>query len=995
MAANDPMAGLEVGTGPTPKLLDFWKTLWHVDVHKDHGNTYDADIINSFLPEPTYTTDQQIDDKYKISKEGELANRNGGDGNVLGFTELLKYLTNIDFSNIQKEPPGFTTESNLNVELMGKSVTYDIKVFDDKGLAGDSKIDEFIGQNNIALFVDTSSHLPELLKNYNEEKKIVYAYTRELESDPAGKTTYLTIEEENQNRFFYELPAPNNPTVIAYPPYLTEATEATEATDGMSYFYCKYPVFLSNDGIRELKKYNLKTTLSYIRNDGKTITVTDGANTAGAITKFKDGLKKVLGIASDNVMKEIVFISKHHGDVAQSLVKFRDVQMECPKTNEKINTADYKAAFVSIDVNAIIKALTIETPIIFMYPPEKDRIIVWKNSSLNSPESQFEYEKRFTRDLQTKVLASVNTYNDKTLHTQINNAMVAAKATINFNLDVLDGQPLKYYSDLYKNTLKLGVQLSTLLKYIPDMSLNMVDPVAFNRQADIDAITIIEGLSKEEIESKINELKVIQKYLSEKEATLVIPIQYRTLLLEGANLEAVSFEKEVLLQFKEYQTDSKASVLKLADKRAGLTYTFTKDDKLIEHMWEVTNLAYNIGDTSIKTLECRFGTKLNISWAFDIIHYCYNNLKEYKTLFIETLTKIVEKIPNDIGKPSKIDTFKFGLSIVNVPLAGFIGGSKTEVITSVSSEVKEEPSRILRLVKKNNLNTSSEPLEIIALRTEYDDMISHLEFILDILFLYKYNNRIPYAAFEQVGLQIYEKFFKRVLGSEYGVSRKGYYELKTSRRPNSMKGGVEEYISEQKKLIEHIYATEATEGIEEAAGGAGEGLEKKDVFDNKPFLTTQFSIIELYDDIVSRENEATLQARISRLETLRPLPNREIIIKQLREKLNIIISLISQINNEERKVWEVGVPSGVENNKPVHPLNYVPSAPLSKQAINYTGLRRNKATGQRRTIRSKELEKRRLGKKTGGTRKIQKKYKFKTFKKRYKTNKTQKTLKRF
>jgi hypothetical protein len=233
------------------------------------------------------------------------------------------------------------------------------------------------------------------------------------------------------------------------------------------------------------------------------------------------------------------------------------------------------------------------------------------------------------------------------------------------------------------------------------------------------------------------------------------------------------------------------------------------------------------------------------------------------------------------------------------------------------------------------------------------------------------------------------------------VSRKGYYELKTSDKPNDklsykpnvMKGGVEEYIVYQKKLIERIYATE---GIEEAAGGAGAGagageLEKKDVFDNKPFLTTQFSIIELYDDIVSREDETTLQARISRLETLRPLPNRETIIVQLREKLNIIISLISQIKNEERKVWEIGVPSGVENNESVHPLNYVPKALPAKQAINYTGIRRNKATGQRETIRSKELEKRRqLGRKNGGTRKVQKKYKFKTFKKRSKTNKTQK-----
>ena len=30
-------------------LQDFWKTLWHVDVYKDHKNDYNAKIINNFL----------------------------------------------------------------------------------------------------------------------------------------------------------------------------------------------------------------------------------------------------------------------------------------------------------------------------------------------------------------------------------------------------------------------------------------------------------------------------------------------------------------------------------------------------------------------------------------------------------------------------------------------------------------------------------------------------------------------------------------------------------------------------------------------------------------------------------------------------------------------------------------------------------------------------------------------------------------------------------
>jgi hypothetical protein len=166
---------------PNDRLLDFWKTLWHVDVHKDHQAGYDKDVVNSYLPDATYRTTQTIGDNY-ISTAGQEANRNGGDGNVLGFAELFQYLTKVNFSDIQKlkpNAPEFNAE--LNADVMGKAVNYKIKVFDDKGNAEGSKLDEFIGDNNIALFVDTSSHLPELLQNYNAAKTIAYAYTREIE----------------------------------------------------------------------------------------------------------------------------------------------------------------------------------------------------------------------------------------------------------------------------------------------------------------------------------------------------------------------------------------------------------------------------------------------------------------------------------------------------------------------------------------------------------------------------------------------------------------------------------------------------------------------------------------------------------------------------------------------------------------------------------------------------------------------------------------------
>jgi hypothetical protein len=206
---------------PNKKLEDFWKTLWHVDVHKDHGNTYDASIINTYLPSDRYTTTQKLGENY-ISKEGELANRNGGQAPNLGFAELFKYLTKEDFGELQALAPGAEKTVELNGDVMGTLVRYKLKVFDTIG----TDLPAFVN-NPIALFVDTTSHLPELLQKYlstEPHKDIVYAYTREIESDPADKSTYLTISQigggsdadkrKNKGAFFYEMPAPSNPTKI-------------------------------------------------------------------------------------------------------------------------------------------------------------------------------------------------------------------------------------------------------------------------------------------------------------------------------------------------------------------------------------------------------------------------------------------------------------------------------------------------------------------------------------------------------------------------------------------------------------------------------------------------------------------------------------------------------------------------------------------------------------------------------------------------------------
>jgi hypothetical protein len=343
-------------------------------------------------------------------------------------------------------------------------------------------------------------------------------------------------------------------------------------------------------------------------------------------------------------------------------------------------------------------------------------------------------------------------------------------------------------------------------------------------------------------------------------------------------------------------------------------------------------------------------------------------------------------------------------------------------ITSRLKELQIQPRQIRRnntLLKQETLvvpevKVEQEPFEITALNVEYDDMTANLEYIIDMNYLYSFYMKIPYSVFEQVGLQIHQKFFTKVFGPEYGVTIDEKY-----KEPETIKGGTEEYIAYQKALLDHIYATE---GIEEAAaGGAGAAgaaprLDDMPTFDKtKEFITTKFSVIELYNNIISRENKSKLKARIDRFASLRPREWRDITYKQLLEKQDFIRSLIEKIKKEEESVWEVqpfisdrkkkeartklgkaakaieNATGEEENENEEDAAGEGVKPPLTgkKRGRENEGVAKQQVAQQsptkvRRTNASTSVKK---GKKTGGTRKIQKRYKFKTFKKRSKTNK--------
>lgn len=935
---------------PNEYLEDYWKTLWHVDVFKDQESTYDKDIVNGYLYDNKYKTTQSYKKGEKtitISDKDKEASRYGGTdkGYLLGKEELFEYLTGQDFNAFSKLPVGTKLDITLNEKLMGETVRYQIEIFNEKGQNTDGNITlpNFVG-NPIALYVDTTSHLPDLLLNYIKggiNQPIIYAYSREIQSDPAEKTTFESIDKAEitateksskedlkkklKDTFYYE-PAEkfsNNPETIVYSPYKID--------DGLSYFYCKYPVFLINRGIDNEKKKTLKVELSYSKGD-KVIVVPEGANTAGAFNKIGVCLKKVLGVKDDAEKKEMMFISKHHGDVAQSLVKFRDIEMAKsipPMDTEKINTSNYKATFVSIDLNAIIKALTVGVPFVFMYPPAQFRdkatggkMIVWKNNSLNDPNQQFDTEKKYTLDQNKRVQTGIEIYNGRI--TDINDNLDKYKTKVEAVLvdkefEGITLESLPDFAKQYGEILKFGFRISTLSKFLPKGTLSKLTAATYNKQTEIDNIKIEDGDTDEILKTKINQLKTIQVQLSAIEKTFSeIPSTYTKILtMNGETLETVSIEKDMVLRFEVEQIKTAAKA-----RLPGKIYfqTHRKDERITE-LWNMTDLSFNWGDYSIDSLLCRFGTKLNNSWGFDMIYTIYSSLKEYNeeyaNKFISKLEALIAKIPESIQpkpldkKPKKIETFKFGLLLINidiipggagVPVVGGnrkirrrLGGSETMVLTKPVEEVNDNRPKTITLQLKSE---ESENIFFKGLKIELSDIINHLKFMKTLYYLQFYSNRLSKAQFELYGLMIYDKFFKSVFGPNYGVLPKefrvrevGIRKIIGGDKDDNFTEKIIDLVKNAKlnsyKRYENLIAEEET-------------YEKLENFNKDAKFLSTYSVIPYYEYIAN-----TLEQRLSTLESkTRKSDNVKISIEYTKAQIKNISDLISEIRELDNLEFE-------------------------------------------------------------------------------------------
>ena len=661
-----------------PELQDFWKTLWHVDVKKDHSRSYDAHIVNNYLPNKgKYITTQQTANGKYISRSNERASREG-----LEFTDLFLYLTGKSFSDIRDLPIGESTLIELNPSLLGTPehrVKYDIKVFSDngQGLSG------FL-TNDVCVFVDTASHLPELITNYRRsspDKAFYYTYTREIESDPADKITYESIGSSNQSSFYYELPPPENSRIICYPSF--------KSNIGLSYFYCNNDIFLRYDRIRDTRKYKFSVELSFRKSDTNTvIVVKDGANIAGALERVTTGIRELFGFGIDAATKEMVFIAKHHGDVAQTLTKFRDINLRCPeKPTQKINTTGFTNVFVSIDINAIIKALTVGVQYIIMYPPDKKRIIVWKNQNLSTPKELFESQKLHILNLNEKLRDDCTRYNEAVdkvnRQKDIFDKIILTKLSNEFR--VSNTSSISELVEKYRELIKFGIRVVILSKYIPNQKLEYLESVDFNFEREIIAINLSATPSNDEIRQKRKQLEKIQTKIHSRQNKFIIPAEYTDFIIvnEDTNeLVTTDLEKEILLDFEELRMESRTITAKLLPP------------------YESIDLEYILGENELASRVCRITTKLHTSWGMDFLTYIYNNFDLYDDAIASLFINVIRNLL--IYNEDKLKTFSYILDINNIivewKLPDIIDNTQQSIASWLTRSFGALTSRLLSFV---------------------------------------------------------------------------------------------------------------------------------------------------------------------------------------------------------------------------------------------------------------------------------------------------------
>jgi hypothetical protein len=767
---------------------DIWKLLWHCDVKKDHDNNYDQEIVNSILPDTILRTDF-FTDKYTRGTNLNTI-RNPPDKEYL-FNKVVTTQGGIDVY-----PNVFDNNNGINrVTVFGK--IYKVKSFKIPETPEEFReIQEFMGLP-FYLFIDTANHTEELIKNI---ETLTYAYTRATESDAAGKMNRKTSNDDRyQSRLYYESITPGATQYLTYPDYTPQSSGL-----GLTHFYCKYPVTLIQEPntLDQQEKGELNIKMYYTK-DGQNIKVIEGANIATG-RRQENKQKNGLNVNLSTIDKEIVFISKHHGDIAQVLDKCRTI----PLTNyqnglQRVFNSD-KSCFVSIDINAITKAFTIGIDSVWFYSNSLNKLCIFTVEE--DPQRQMEYLQGVYNNLQQELLAL-----ERPLLDEVDNynARIGelSRRTLEFNRIVerdLSVVPIAATNQNYVECVKLGLRIAALCDYVPRAVIVQVDRNIIERIINL----LREYRIPENIQDGIDYLKARKQELLHIRELFVIPSHLAAAdIFNGDNLAVTEHEKKLMFQVRQ------GGLLRL---------------KTVDNGWTKINININpMGRGFIDTLFCSVGTKYNDRWGLDLISQAYTQIKtyneDYANRFIVKLRSVLEG-----GAADQRRWLDNGLRMINLlPAAGAAGveparavGGKRKWPRKTSKKRKQS----MRKMKGGSKEMAQENLDIANANTIVGEgeEVNNLEVVKNGDFLECVKEELAdieavvnfYAEIDKMDVkniqgitELHERFFMKILNNPVGGGK----------RPRPEEEVPEE---EEEGIVMEVPEVEMAEELEAAAAAA-------------------------------------------------------------------------------------------------------------------------------------------------------------------------------
>jgi hypothetical protein len=667
---------------PNPFIEDAFLAITNTDIVKDQGNDYNLDIVKGILPKNSFSgilastmakvpgVNEAINNRVKSLREAS-----DGDKDYLWNCIVLANDKRTNKPIIDDTYNFFNSLISVGddgiIKINGTNFVYNYKVFErySKGEKEASKakaIGEFMREPFIKI-TDTSKGGHEMITNW-PDNKLIHAHTREVEMDPATK---MRPDAETASKFYYEDIVNNeNPKFVEYPAYVPGGNNSE-----LSYFFSSRPVVLIHHGVKggkDYKKFKMIVDFQYTDEKNNEIILKDGDNIAGALTKQ---ILKGLGKLTPEKYKtklEGIFISKHHGDIAQVLTYKRNIRLTNFANNTKIYSTDnYTHVFESLDALPVLKAFLIGVDSVWFYPTvsptvkgAKDTgnlVIIFKRLKSQSEIEAIEEEKQkilakeLTKKrnelnkLVNKLGSDIAEYNAKVgvINEKIRNFINSAKYHIQNSSRVVGDLATKY-----RNIIKSGLEVGILSSFLPKEYLQIID---IN-----EIISISANINKADV--TIDKLNIYHNKIIQIQSNLKIPKSYLDInvydvLLDNINginiykLKDVKIAKSIVFEGTQNKYDDRMKIITLDEsKLSGILPTSP-----------ITG-----------SLTARFVS----GWGMDLILTAYNRMlnNDLSNIFIGTLDSL-------FTKPQATDIQIQIYSIMKRPIVASIevakGGSRT------------------------------------------------------------------------------------------------------------------------------------------------------------------------------------------------------------------------------------------------------------------------------------------------------------------------------